>query len=60
MNNKEFEDFFKDLDPNEKTVPQKTEADDDLVFSSFFEDATSSAKKTPAEKPLKEEFIFED
>ena len=38
MNNKEFEDFFKDLDPIEE--PKKAESleeEEDLVFSSFFE-----------------------
>ena len=46
MNNKEFEDFFKDLDPHEEPrVKPDLEEDEDLVFSSFFEDATSSAKK---------------
>ena len=55
MNNKEFEDFFKDLDPNEKTVPKKIEEDEDLVFSSFFEDATSSSKKSS-----QKELVFED
>ena len=60
MNNKEFEDFFKDLDPNEKTVRNNIEEDDDLVFSSFFEDATSSTKKSlPAEeKPVSAEDFF--
>ena len=60
MNNKEFEDFFKDLDPNEKTVRNNIEEDDDLVFSSFFEDATSSSKKSlPAEeKPVSAEDFF--
>ena len=60
MNNKEFEDFFKDLDPMEEPLkkPVPEEEEDDLVFSSFFEDATSSAKKE--EKPLKSEFEFED
>ena len=50
MNNKEFEDFFKNLEPD--TEPKKTPSEDeDLVFSSFFEDATSSAKKEP--EPVK-------
>ena len=50
MNNKEFEDFFKNLEPDAepKKVPSK---DEDLVFSSFFEDATSSAKKEPEQAP---------
>ena len=60
MNNKEFEDFFKDLDPMEE--PKKNnipEEEDDLVFSSFFKDETSS-KKVPEEKPEKTDFEFED
>ena len=61
MNNKEFEDFFKDLDPTEEPLkkPVPEEEEDDFVFSSFFEDATSSAKKTE-EKSLKNDFEFED
>ncbi len=62
MNNKEFEDFFKDLDPVEepKTKASSENEDDDLVFSSFFEDATSDTKKT--EKTVSEEsgFTFDD
>ncbi|MBQ3532037.1 MAG: endolytic transglycosylase MltG [Oscillospiraceae bacterium] len=57
MNNKEFEDFFKDLDPNEKKVPEKIEEEDDLVFSSFFEDATTSSKKSEVKE---EKNAFED
>lgn len=60
MNNKEFEDFFKDLDPIEE--PKKAEIpeeEEDLVFSSFFEDATSS-KKNPAKAEEKKVFEFED
>ena len=60
MNNKEFEDFFRDLDPMEE--PKKNnipEEEDDLVFSSFFKDETSS-KKVPEEKPEKTDFEFED
>ena len=56
MSNKEFEDFFKELDQNEKVAPKKNEEEDDLVFSSFFEDATTSSKKSS----VKEEFAFED
>ncbi len=56
MSNKEFEDFFKELDQNEKVAPKKIEEEDDLVFSSFFEDATTSSKKSS----VKEEFAFED
>lgn len=60
MNNKEFEDFFKNLEPD--TEPKKTPSEDeDLVFSSFFEDATSSAKKEPEPVKTKNEvFEFED
>ena len=55
MNNKEFEDFFKDLDPiEEPKKPESPKEEEDLVFSSFFEDATS--KKTEE----KEDFEFED
>ncbi|MBQ5329000.1 MAG: endolytic transglycosylase MltG [Oscillospiraceae bacterium] len=56
MSNKEFEDFFKELDQNEKVAPKKIEEEDDLAFSSFFEDATTSSKKSS----VKEEFAFED
>ncbi len=49
MNNKEFEDFFKDLDPTE--VPAPREDEDDFVFSSFFEDETS---KKVQEEPMRE------
>ena len=60
MNSKEFEDFFKDLDPNEepKAAPEREE--DDLVFSSFFEDATSSAKKKTEVKPESSFSEFDD
>ena len=55
MNNKEFEDFFKDLDSiEEPKKPESLKEEEDLVFSSFFEDATS--KKTEE----KEDFEFED
>ena len=61
MNNKEFEDFFKDLDPvEEPRVKKIPEEEDELVFSSFFEDATSSAKKVPEEKSVKDDFDFDD
>ncbi|MBQ6878349.1 MAG: endolytic transglycosylase MltG [Oscillospiraceae bacterium] len=60
MNNKEFEDFFKDLDPKEEPKKIVEKEEDDLVFSSFFEDATSSAKnKMPKEQPSAD-FEFED
>ena len=55
MNNKEFEDFFKDLDPvEEPKKPAAPQEEEDLVFSSFFEDATS--KKAEEKK----DFEFED
>ena len=61
MNNKEFEDFFKDLDPNEEPrVKPDLEEDEDLVFSSFFEDATSSAKKNDEAKTKPASFDFDD
>ena len=60
MNNKEFEDFFKDLDPMEESKKKPApEEEDDLVFSSFFKDETSS-KKASEEKPVKADFDFED
>ena len=61
MNNKEFEDFFKDLDPNEEPrVKPDLEEDEDLVFSSFFEDATSSAKKNNEAETKPASFDFDD
>ncbi len=63
MNNKEFEDFFKDLDPTEIPAPNIEEDNgDDLVFSSFFEDATTK-KKAPETKPqpqVKREPVYEE
>ena len=49
MNNKEFEDFFKDLDQNQEPAAYNAHDEEDLVFSSFFEDSTSSAKKKAEE-----------
>ena len=60
MNNKEFEDFFKDLEPVEEPKAKKVAEDEDLVFSSFFEDATSENKKTEVKKEVKNTFDFED
>lgn len=62
MNNKEFEDLFKDLEQiekqNKKSVPEEKE---EPALSSFFEDETSSAKKEPEEKQSpKSVFEFED
>jgi len=49
MNNKEFEDFFKDLEPENK--PEQNVADDgEFVFSSFFEDNTKESNAAPEEK----------
>ncbi len=59
MNSKEFEDFFKDLDPAETPAPKgNLEDEEDFVFSSFFEDATSAKKQEQQVK--KEEFYFEE
>lgn len=60
MNNKEFEDFFKDLEPIETPKVPIENDEDDLVFSSFFEDATSSSKKKEEKAPIKNAFEFED
>lgn len=64
MNNKEFEDFFKDLDPTDIPTPIEEENDDDLVFSSFFEDGTTKKKameQSTAQKPHEETAqVFED
>lgn len=60
MNNKEFEDFFKDLEPIETPKAPIENDEDDLVFSSFFEDATSSSKNKEEKAPVKSAFEFED
>ncbi len=63
MSNKEFEDFFKDLDPMEIPAPKEDgEEDEDMVFSSFFEDKTSKKvqEEKPVQKPVKEEPVFEE
>ena len=60
MNNKEFEDFFKDLDPKEEPKKTVEKEEEDLVFSSFFEDATSSAKKEKRPEVPSADFEFED
>ena len=44
MTNKEFEDFFKNLDPND--IPKiEDSTEDDTDISDFFEDKTSSSYK---------------
>lgn len=46
MNDKEFEEFFKSLENNQNKNSAKDEpADDEFVFSSFFEDRTTANKK---------------
>lgn len=66
MNSKEFEDFFKDLEPDDIPVVSD-DSEEDLVFSSFFEDETT--KKAPekkiepapeVKKAPKKDFEFED
>lgn len=45
MNDKEFEEFFKSLDNSENPASAKKDsADDEFVFSSFFEDNTTKNK----------------
>ena len=42
MNDKEFEEFFKSLDNSENSDSEKkNSADDEFVFSNFFEDNTT-------------------
>ena len=67
MNNKEFEDFFKDLDPNDIPVVDDEDDGEDFAFSSFFEDETSSVKKEEkieqepeTAAPAKKELVFEE
>ena len=67
MNNKEFEDFFKDLDPNDIPVVDDEDDGEDFAFSSFFEDETSSVKKEEKIEqepetvaPAKKELVFEE
>lgn len=66
MNKKEFEDFFKDLEPDDIPVVEDNEKED-FVFSSFFEDKTTSEHKEEMKKPVSEqkkqkpkELTFED
>ena len=45
MNDKEFEEFFKSLDNSENSDSEKkNSADDEFVFSDFFEDSAKLAK----------------
>ena len=67
MSNKEFEDFFKDLDPNDIPVVDDEDDGEDFAFSSFFEDETSSVKKEEKieQEPetvaqAKKELVFEE
>ena len=62
MNKKEFEDFFKDLDPIEVPgVETDNNEDDDFSFASFFEDATTKPQKPKEEViKVKAEPVFED
>ena len=66
MDKKEFDDFFKDLAPEDIPVISDDSEEEDLVFSSFFEDKTTPAKKeepVPAVKktePVQKELVFED
>ncbi len=64
MDKKEFEDFFKDLEPEDIPAISDESEEEDLVFASFFEDRTT----TPAKKeekpvqqvPVKKELTFEE
>lgn len=67
MNKKEFDDFFKDLDPNDIPVVDDEDDGEDFAFSSFFEDDTTQKKneeKQEAEaaepEPVKKELVFEE
>ncbi len=51
MNNKEFEDFFKDLDPEDVSPAENADEDGEFVFSSFFGDNTSASKRSREQKP---------
>ncbi len=65
MNSKEFEDFFKDLEPDDIPVVSE-DNEEDLVFSSFFKDETTPKKEAKPVEEVKEyhgkkqEFRFED
>ena len=48
MSSKEFEDFFKDLEPEDNSSEGDSMEDDEFVFSSFFEDNTSTQQKKEA------------
>ncbi|MGN0628022.1 MAG: endolytic transglycosylase MltG [Oscillospiraceae bacterium] len=58
MSSKEFEDFFKDLEPEDNSPAGDSMEDDEFVFSSFFEDNTSKQQKKEAQfspRPQEEE-----
>ena len=66
MDKKEFDDFFKDLAPEDIPVISDDSEEEDLVFSSFFEDKTTPVKKeepAPAvqePEPVQKELVFEE
>ncbi|MBQ6700484.1 MAG: endolytic transglycosylase MltG [Oscillospiraceae bacterium] len=64
MNKKEFEDFFKDLEPEDIPSVKEDSDKEDLVFSSFFEDETVPVKKEKTleeeKKPQKNKLVFEE
>lgn len=52
MNDKEFEEFFKSLDNSENSDSEKkNSADDEFVFSDFFEDNTTRNKDSEQSRP---------
>ena len=52
MNDKEFEEFFKSLDNSENSDSEKkNSADDEFVFSNFFEDNTTRNKDSEQSRP---------
>ncbi|MBE6882924.1 MAG: hypothetical protein E7489_07955, partial [Ruminococcaceae bacterium] len=64
MNKKEFEDFFKDLEPEDIPSVKEDSDKEDLVFSSFFEDETVPVKKERTleeeKKTQKNKLVFEE
>ena len=59
MNDKEFEEFFKSLENNDNSGSAKDDyADDEFVFSGFFEDNTT-ADKNKTEKPSERRAAFD-
>ena len=53
MSNKEFEDFFKDLEPKDNSPAEDSAEDSEFVFSSFFEDNTSARRESEPEEPVR-------